>query len=101
MQTDDVSHLLLLNRRNAGVEPALFTAELEKFRPYQQRLAAAVQYQQGTLQEVKDLWKFLKDHAGRGSGAKKWNEREKRKQDTIRRFCRVRDGYMEVRDGIA
>ncbi|KAK7460949.1 bck1-like resistance to osmotic shock [Stygiomarasmius scandens] len=101
IQTDDVSHLLLLNRRNTGVEPALFAAELEKFRPYQQRLAATVQHQNMTLQEVSSLWKTLRDAAGRGPGARKWEEREKRKKDTVKRFSRARDGYMEVKDGLA
>ena len=101
IQTDDVSHLLLLNRRNTGVEPTLFAAELEKFRPFQQRLAATVHHQQLALQEVQSLWKSLKDLAGRGPGARKWDEREKRKRDTVRRFSRARDGYMEVRDGLA
>lgn len=96
-----MSHLLLLNRRNTGVEPALFAAELEKFKPYQQRLGASVQHQQATIQELQSLWKSLKDLAGRGPGAKKWDEREKRKKETIRRFQRARDGYMEVRDGLA
>jgi len=101
IQTDDVSHLLLLNRRNTGVETTLFANELEKFRPYQQRLGSAVHHQQVTLQEVTGLWRKLRDHASRGPGAKKWEEREKRKKDAIKRFSRARDGYMEVRDGIA
>jgi tyrosine-protein phosphatase non-receptor type 23 len=101
VQNDDVSHLLLLNRRNSGVEPTLFAAELEKFRPYQQRLAHSVHHQQITLQEIAQLWKGLKDLAGRGPGARKWEERERRKKDTVRRFSRARDGYMEVRDGLA
>ncbi|KAH0831222.1 BRO1-domain-containing protein [Lanmaoa asiatica] len=100
IQADDVSHLLLLNRRNSGVEPTLFAAELEKFRPYQQRLAATVHHQQIALQEIQNLWKSLRDIAGRGPGAKKWEEREKRKKETIRRISRARDGYMEVRDGL-
>ncbi|GBE83332.1 Vacuolar protein-sorting protein [Sparassis crispa] len=100
VQSDDVSHLLLLNRRNTGVETSLFAGELEKFRPYQQRLAATVHHEQVTLQELSALWRGLKDLAGRGPGARKWEERERRKNDTVRRFSRARDGYMEVRDGL-
>ncbi|CCM04501.1 uncharacterized protein FIBRA_06681 [Fibroporia radiculosa] len=101
VQSDDVSHLLLLNRRNSGVETSLFAGELEKFRPYQQRLAATVHHEQVALQDVSALWRSLKDLAGRGPGAKKWEEREKRKKETIQRFSRARDGYLEVRDGLA
>lgn len=100
IQADDVSHLLLLNRRNTGVEPALFAAELEKFKPFQQRLAATIHHQQVALQDIQNLWKGLRDLAGRGPGAKKWEEQEKRKKETAHRFSRARDGYMDVRDGI-
>ncbi|KAI1792735.1 BRO1-domain-containing protein [Ganoderma leucocontextum] len=101
VQQDDVSHLLLLNRRNTGVESTLFAGELEKFRPYQQRLGTTVHHEQVILQELSTLWRGLRDLAGRGPGAKKWEEREKRKKDTVRRFSRARDVYMEVRDGLA
>ncbi|KAI0366555.1 BRO1-domain-containing protein [Pilatotrama ljubarskyi] len=101
VQQDDVSHLLLLNRRNTGVESTLFAGELEKFRPYQQRLSATVHHEQVTLQELTQLWRGLREMAGRGAGAKKWEERERRKKDTVRRFSRARDVYMEVRDGLA
>ncbi|KAI0029295.1 BRO1-like domain-containing protein, partial [Vararia minispora EC-137] len=101
IQNDDVSHLLLLNRRNPNVEPTIFASELEKFRPYQQRLTQTIHQQSATLQEISQSWKSLKDLAGRGEGARKWEERERRKKDTVRRFSRARDGYMEARDGLA
>lgn len=105
VQTDDVSHLLLLNRRNANVAPgtetSLFAGELEKFRPYQQRIGATVHHEQVVLQEVSALWRALRDFAGRGQSAKKWEEKERRKKDAVKRFERARDGYMEVRDGLA
>ena len=80
-----MSHILLLNRRNSGIDPRLFAAGLEKFRPYRQRLTASMHHQTVTLQEIDMLWKTLKDLAGRGPGAKKCDEREKKKE-TIRRF---------------
>ncbi|THH32851.1 hypothetical protein EUX98_g1329 [Antrodiella citrinella] len=101
VQNDDVSHLLLLNRRNTGAETQLFTTELQKFFPAQQRLTSTVHHEQTLLQELNQLWRGLRDLAGRGPGARKWEERERRKKDTIRRFSHARDGYMEVRDGLA
>lgn len=83
------------------MEPALFAAELEKFKPFQSSLVATVQYEQTILSEITQFWKGLKDLAGRGPGARKWEEREKRKRETMRCFTRARDGYMEVRDGLA
>ena len=79
----------------------MFAAELEKFKPFQNNLIAAVQYEQAAVAEIVQLWKGLKDLAGRGPGARKWEEREKRKRETMRRFTRAKDGYMEIRDGLA
>ena len=83
------------------MEPTLFAAELEKFHPYQQRFASSV-HQEVVLQEVTSMWEGLKDIAGQGAGFF-WDKRERRKKDTVRRFkfLRTRDGYMEVRDGLA
>ncbi|KAF8586903.1 BRO1-domain-containing protein [Ramaria rubella] len=100
IQSDDVSHLLLLNRRNSSVEPSLFASELEKFKPYQTRIQATVQYQQAALQEIGQYWKGLKDLAGRGAGARKWEEKEKRNTASIKQFGRARDTWMEVRGGV-
>ncbi|KAJ7083734.1 BRO1-like domain-containing protein [Mycena belliarum] len=101
IQTDDVSHLLLLNRRNTGVEPTLFAAELEKFRPYQQRLAATIHHQESALQDVAARWKALKDLTDYKSPARKWDEKEKKRKEGVQRFGRAREGYEEVRDGLA
>ena len=79
----------------------MFAAELEKFKPFQNNLIAAVQYEQAAVAEIVQLWKGLKDLADRGPGARKWEEREKRKHETMRRFTRAKDGYMEIRDGLA
>ncbi|KAJ3483861.1 hypothetical protein NLI96_g6024 [Meripilus lineatus] len=88
VQTDDVSHLLLVNRRSPGIESSLFAQELEKFRPFQQRLSATIHHEQLAIQELTSLWRGLRDLAGRGAGARKWEERERRKKDTIRRFSK-------------
>lgn len=101
IQADDVSHLLLLNRRNQNVEPTIFASELEKFRSYQQRLSQTVHHQQSTIQEITQLWRALKDLAGRGEGARKWDERERRKKESVRRFSQASERYMEIRDGLA
>ena len=65
-----------------------------------QRLAELV-FSTVPHQEVTTLWRTLKDLAGRGPGARKWEERERRKKDVVKRFSRARDVYMEVRDGLA
>ena len=45
----------------------------------------------------------MKEHAGRGAGARKCEEREslRRKKDLVKRFVEARDMYMEAMDGLA
>lgn len=57
-------------------------------------------HQHATIQEITQLWRSLKDLGGRG-GARKWDERERRKKETVRRFTQASEKYMEVRDGLA
>ncbi|KAG8795868.1 bck1-like resistance to osmotic shock [Ceratobasidium sp. 428] len=100
IQNDDVSHLLLLNRRSGpAVETALFQSELEKFRPYQSRIGSTVHHQQATLQEVSTLLKRLQNERGKGGWAKKWEAGEKRRREAVTRVARAREGWMEVREG--
>ena len=37
----------------------------------------------------------------RGAGARKGEERERRKKDLVKRFVEARDMYMEAMDGLA
>ena len=57
-------------------------------------------HQQATIQEITQLWRTLRDLGGRG-GARKWDERERRKKELVRRFTQASEKYMEVRDGLA
>ncbi|KAF7303723.1 BRO1 domain-containing protein [Mycena indigotica] len=101
IQTDDVSHLLLLNRRNTGVEQTLFAAELEKFRPYQQRIAATIHHQEVALQEIVACWKDLCEFADSKNSSRQWDDNEKRREVGVRQLKSAWEGYQEVRDGVA
>ncbi|KDQ06193.1 hypothetical protein BOTBODRAFT_71084 [Botryobasidium botryosum FD-172 SS1] len=99
IQSDDVSHLLLLNRRTPTVEPSLFAQELEKFRPYQTRLAATIHHQEATLEEVVVSWKKLQSGKGK-SLVKKAEGRDKRRTECIGRLLRAKEGWFEVREAL-
>jgi septal ring factor EnvC (AmiA/AmiB activator) len=79
----------------------VFAQELEKFKPFQQRVAQSIQLQQATLQEVAQKWKNLKNSASKGPGARKWEEKERRKMEVVRRFARARDNWREITEGLA
>ncbi|KAL1405795.1 bck1-like resistance to osmotic shock [Vanrija albida] len=100
IQNDDVSNLLLLNRRTQNVEPQLFATELEKFRPYQNRVAAAISASKGITTELEALVGKIERSKGvkeRQRGAK---ERNKRVRDWERRLDRAGVSNAEVVDGL-
>ncbi|KAG8923815.1 bck1-like resistance to osmotic shock [Tulasnella sp. 408] len=98
IQSDDVSHLLLLNRRSPNVEPRLFAAELEKFQPYQQRIGMTIQAQAIVLDEINSLYKTLTTARGAREWLKKAQVKEKRRSEAIARLAHAKDGWAEVRE---
>jgi hypothetical protein len=100
IQTDDVSHLLLLNRRSQGVEPTLFAAELEKFSPYQHRISAALASQSGLLDEMAALIKQAENGRGVRDAQRKMGGAAQRRDDLDRRFRAAYEGYMDARSNL-
>ncbi|KAG8909728.1 bck1-like resistance to osmotic shock [Tulasnella sp. 408] len=98
IQSDDVSHLLLLNRRSPNVEPGLFAAELEKFQPYQQRIGMTIHAQATVLDEINSLYKTLTTARGAREWLKKAEVKEKRRGEAIARLAHAKDGWAQVRE---
>ncbi|RSH81673.1 bck1-like resistance to osmotic shock [Apiotrichum porosum] len=100
IQNDDVSNLLLLNRRSQNVEPQLFATELEKFHPYQSRLAATIAASKSITTELEALVGTVergKTVRERNRGAK---EQAKRVRDWERRLERSGTSHAEVVAGL-
>ncbi|WWD19275.1 hypothetical protein CI109_103733 [Kwoniella shandongensis] len=100
VQNDDVSSLLLLNRRSQNVEPQLFASELEKFRPYQGRLAAAVQASQSIIQELEMLVRQVEKGKGIRELQRGNKDRAKRVREWERKLEQAGQGYNEIRAGL-
>jgi tyrosine-protein phosphatase non-receptor type 23 len=96
---DDISSVLILNKKNPNIESQLFTSELEKFRPYQTRLGGLVHKQQDLLSEVVKAFKALLQEQ---AGSKEQEEIEAAQQEAdnyIARFRAARGGWEDVREG--
>ncbi|ODO11054.1 hypothetical protein I350_01656 [Cryptococcus amylolentus CBS 6273] len=94
IQTDDVSNLLLLNRRSSNVEPQLFASELEKFRPYQTRVAAASSAAKSLTQELE----MLIAQVQRGRGVKDLSRKDKEKSKRVGQWEK---GLIEAGESLA
>lgn len=101
MQTDDPSHLLLVNRRNRNIEPSLFDTELEKYVPYQSRLSTAIDHEHATLGELARLLETLSSQKGARETQAKWDGAERRIKELNTRLGRTMTDYQEVKRGLA
>ncbi len=77
-----MSNLLLLNRRSQNVEPQLFASELEKFRPYQGRINAAIQAAATILQELEGIIRNVE----KGKTVKERSRTQKDRQKRVREW---------------
>jgi len=98
VQSDDISHLLVLNRgKGGGGDTSLFANELEKFRPHQQRLSQTVTTQQTILTEINQLFKQLTESPQAKETLMRWESIEKSKKTLVNRFGRVVQVYQDVK----
>ncbi|EST06449.1 ALIX V-shaped domain protein [Kalmanozyma brasiliensis GHG001] len=101
IQTDDISQVLVLNRRAQNVDASIFAAELEKFKPHQNRIAVSLHHQQALLAEVETTFKELSELPASKSAGAKWDEKEKARNRLVARLRRARDSNAQVRAGVA
>ncbi|GAA5902825.1 uncharacterized protein JCM6883_007255 [Sporobolomyces salmoneus] len=101
VQTDDISHILILNRKgSSALEPSLFATELEKFRPHQQRLTQTLSAQQSVLAEINSGFKSLTEGSKAREAQGKWAAAERGKKDLVNRLGRATQAYGDVRTAL-
>ncbi|SJX60561.1 related to BRO1-cytoplasmic class E vacuolar protein sorting (VPS) factor [Sporisorium reilianum f. sp. reilianum] len=101
IQTDDISQVLVLNRRAQNVDSSIFAAELEKFKPHQNRIAVSLHHQQALLAEVEAAFKELSELPASKAAGARWDEKEKARNKLVARLKRARDSNAQVRAGVA
>lgn len=101
IQTDDISQVLVLNRRAQNVDSSIFAAELEKFKPHQNRIAVSLHHQQALLAEVETAFKELIELPASKAAGAKWDEKEQARNKLVARLKRARDSNAQVRAGVA
>ncbi|PWZ02513.1 BRO1-domain-containing protein [Testicularia cyperi] len=101
IQTDDISQVLVLNRRSQNVDASIFNAELEKFKPHQNRIAVSLHHQQALLSELNNAVQELRELPAAKAGGSKWDEKERARNQLVQRLKRARESNAQVRAGVA
>lgn len=100
IQADDVSSLLLLNRRTQGVQPTLFQTELEKFKPYQSRISAAIAGQSQIIHEMSAIIKSTESRRGIRDAQRRLLDTENATNEIESRFRKAWQSFEDVRSGL-
>ncbi|KAH7044997.1 BRO1-like domain-containing protein [Linnemannia elongata] len=98
-QQDDISNLLILNKKSSGIEPQLFAQELEKFRPHQTRVTATIHHQHVLMQELTAHYKELMNRQEARSLQEVWDTTERKRQAMSDQLIKTKGSYIAVKDG--
>ncbi|KAI9296035.1 BRO1-domain-containing protein, partial [Neoconidiobolus thromboides FSU 785] len=96
VKNDDISSLLILNKKSVSVEPQLFANELEKYRSHQDRITTTIHHQQTALQEITEHMKKLMDNDESKKINKGWNMIDNVRDNLNLRFKKVADLFYEI-----
>ena len=100
VHNDDISQLLIINRRSQNIEPSIFAAELEKFRPHQARIGAAIHAQQGAVDTIQRTYAAIVSGKQGREIQNRFSKIERTRKDLATRFKRAYDTYKEIRTGV-
>ncbi|KAH3981932.1 hypothetical protein HBI25_061700 [Parastagonospora nodorum] len=101
VHSDDISNVLILNKKAiANQESQLFKAELEKFRPHQNRILQANHKQASLLKELTRTYSdLLKDKRVR-SEQSKYEAFSRQRNTVMTKYRRVYQSYNDLEAGL-
>ncbi|KAI8074790.1 BRO1-like domain-containing protein [Gongronella butleri] len=97
---DDITQLLLINKKNSNVEKQIFAAQLEKYQSHQQRISATLHEQQQTIQELTDAFKTLMDADDVKQIQSQWEAAERQQNQIAKRLINVATDYKQTKSDI-
>lgn len=102
VHSDDISNVLILNKKAiANQESQLFKAELEKFRPHQNRILQANHKQGSLLKELTRTYSdLLKDPRVR-SEQSKYDTFSRQRNSVMNKYKRVYQSFKDLQAGLS
>ncbi|KAK9452591.1 BRO1-like domain-containing protein [Dipodascopsis uninucleata] len=99
VQQDDISSLLILNKKVPNVEEKLFKTELEKYLPYQKRIAATIYQQAATIKELTGVWRSILENPVIKERRAKTDVADLQRTSVIERMKRAYTTWSDVYSG--
>lgn len=96
---DDISDVLILNKKTPGIEQKLFATELEKFRPHQNRISATISRQEQLLEELTTTFTSVLKDKSNIKKQTKWDKIGRAKADLTRKIEEAVKIYPDLSEG--
>lgn len=102
IHSDDISNVIMLNKKAiTSQENALFKAELEKFRPHQNRILQAVHKQSSLMKELTRTYSdLLQDKRVRGE-QNKYEAFSRQRNSVLGKYKKVYQAYKDLQAGLS
>ncbi|KAF9893774.1 bck1-like resistance to osmotic shock [Aspergillus nanangensis] len=102
VHNDDISNVLILNKKSiTGQESQLFEAELEKFRPHQNRLLQANHKQASLMKELTKIYGDLLQDKRVRSEQSKYETITRQRNTVMARYKKIYDSFNGLLAGIS
>ncbi|KAF8863216.1 BRO1-domain-containing protein [Acephala macrosclerotiorum] len=101
VHNDDISQVLILNKKSiSNYENQLFQAELEKFRPHQQRLLSANHKQSSLMKELTSTFNALLQDKRVRSEQSKYESITRSRSSVMSKYKRVYQEFLDLEAGL-
>ena len=100
-RTDDISSVLILNKKTPGIENRVFKSELEKFKPHQIRISATISRQEQLVEELTSTFKLVLENKANKSKQRKWESVSHRIRSRTKELDRAASTYQNISSGLS
>ncbi|KAI4836206.1 vacuolar protein-sorting protein bro1 [Aureobasidium sp. EXF-8846] len=100
VHNDDISSVLILNKKAMSQENQLFKTELEKFRPHQQRLLQAQHKQHSLMKELTRTYSDLLSDKRVRQEQNKYEAFSRQRSTVMTKYKKVHQALMDLQAGL-
>ncbi|KAI7886741.1 BRO1-domain-containing protein [Lichtheimia hyalospora FSU 10163] len=97
---DDISNVLILNKKAPNVEQQIFASELEKYESHRQRITVTIQRQQQAIRELTDAYKSLMEDKEASTLQTRYDRIQAQQRKVVDRFRNAKDRYFNVKEDL-
>lgn len=98
---DDISDVLILNKKTPDIEQRVFASELEKFNPHRTRISATISRQEELIEEMTTTFTSVLEDKNNKTKQDRWSRIAERRSESISKFEHAIQSYHELSAGIA